>query len=310
MTQYKFVLNEASPLVQSTLSQKDIVIVLSHRGTKQYSSMALEQAKQTEATTVLVTSVGSLASVEQVDFVFHTSTGEKSSAFTESHTCALSTLLLVAVELGTLRNTKPAKAISTTWKHDLVNLVRESLTVEDTVKHWITQQFQTVPIAENRLFFVGNGPNASTAYEVALKLKETCYINCEGFQLEQYLHGPFCATNVSNVVTYLVVPPDGNSTYKEQRYNRTVQLVESAIAVKAEVAIVTQKSDPLIQNDSIFSIVLPDMPELFTPIVYLVPLQLLTYWLSLDHPELKTNPDVFRMNDPLHASAKTKYTTF
>lgn len=315
---FEFVLNETSPMVNGKLTKEDLVLVLSHRGTKQYSMEALKYvSEQTEATTVLFTSIGSQAPVDKVDFLIHTSQPEKSSAFTISHTSVLSALLTLAVELGVESNVGLALDLKNKMHYQalVVDLIRKAMDLESNIRGWITEKLsiQLSPIKQSKLFFVGNGANMSSAYEVALKIKETSYINAEGFQLEQFLHGPFCATDAdTTLVTFLVVPPSPQQCKQRQsRYKRTVQIIEAAQAAGARVAIVTQNSDPFLDiiDADRHDLVLPDMPEVLTPLIYLIPLQLFTYWLCLDHPETQTNPDVFRLNDPLHYIAKTKYVT-
>ena len=59
---------------------------------------------------------------------------------------------------------------------------------------------------KERFISVGWGPNTGNAYEVALKIKETSAADCEGLQVEQLLHGPFCSVDDGCLVT-LIAPP-------------------------------------------------------------------------------------------------------
>jgi len=82
------------------LSESDLVIVMSHRGTKMYSAQALEHARQAGAATAIVTGVGSAANTDLADAVVRTTISDPSSAFTISHTGAMTALSMLAAELG------------------------------------------------------------------------------------------------------------------------------------------------------------------------------------------------------------------
>ncbi|MFQ5933411.1 MAG: glutamine--fructose-6-phosphate aminotransferase, partial [Dehalococcoidia bacterium] len=66
-----------------------------------------------------------------------------------------------------------------------------------------------------------------------------------------------------------------------------------------------QEGDTEVASIAHQALALPLVPEFLTPIVYLVPLQLFTYWLALDQGR---NPDLFRLDDPQHQAARTHYT--
>ena len=272
------------------LGSGDAVIVLSHRGTKLYSAQALELAQASGALTVLVTGIDSSAKTDLANVVLRTCPQEKSSAFTVSHIAAMTVLAMLASAIGE-REDNPVAGRIMEELANLPQLVDAALAQESEVRRWV----KGVANAE-RYYFAGWGPNASTAYEVALKIKETSYATSEGFQLEQYLHGPFVATEEGGVVTF--VAPSGKGRW------RTRNLVEAAGEVGAHVAAILEQGDDELSDMVDTSILLPAMPEFLTPIVYLVPLQLFTYWLAR---ELGHNPDVFRLDDPKHRAARGKY---
>ena len=143
-----------------------------------------------------------------MQFVLHTSSSERSSAFTVSHTCALTALLVLATEIAAASTALPE--IAQTNFDALPAAVRSALSIEPALKDVIfedkngpTLNSILNPIREHKLYFVGAGVQVANALEVALKLKETCYVNCEGFEVEQFLHGPFCSTDESTLVVLL-----------------------------------------------------------------------------------------------------------
>ena len=267
------------------LAEDDIVIVLSHRGTKTYSALSLELAHRSGATTALLTGIGSDARRDLANVVVETSQPDPSSAFTISHTAALTALTMLAVELSG-QNSSDSLA-------DLPGAVQDAISTEDAVKEWAAASTDI-----QRFYFVGTGTNASTAYEAALKMKEANYTTTEGLHLEQYLHGPFVSTDEGCLVTFIAPPSDDSE-------DRVIDLMRAVDEVGARTAAILQQGDSA-RSDLVDTVVsVPECPEIYSPIVYLVPLQLLTYWLAL---ELECNPDVFRLNDPKHVAARRHYT--
>ncbi len=268
-----------------SLGDDDAVIVLSHRGTKTYSARSLEHAHEAGAKTALLTGIGSDARRDLASAVVETSFPDPSSAFTVSHTAAITALTMLAVELSSQHSAATLAG--------LPDLVQASLSSESAVREWAAKSVDV-----QRFYFVGTGPNASTAYEAALKMKEANYTTTEGLHLEQYLHGPFVSTDAGCLVTFIAPPVEGPE-------DRTIDIIGAATEVGARTAAILPTGDesraPLV--DTVISV--PECDEMFSPIVYLAPLQLLTYWLAL---ELGHNPDTFRLDDPRHLAAREHYT--
>ena len=144
--------------------------------------------------------------------------------------------------------------------------------------------------------FAGWGPNASTAYEVALKINEAAYDVTSAFQLEQFLHGPFVATDARGFVTLIAPPGPG--------YSRAVDIGKAVKATGAGLAALVVEGDEEMTSVADATVALPRVSEALSPIVYVVPLQLFTYWLALRRGR---NPDTFRLDDPSHLAAREHY---
>lgn len=263
------------------LNGDDLVIVMSHSGNRHYSSRALQRAKHAGAAIALVTSTTSEAQLDLVDVVLHTCYRDKSATHTISHTTAMTALMMVAVALGGHRP-DAASALQ-----QLPDAVDTALRLEPQMQHLVKQHK-----GARWYTFVGWGPNTFTAYEVALKINEAAYPVTTAFQLEQYLHGPFCATTEGCVVTFIAPPGPG--------YERALELVRANQETGANVIALVQEGDGEIASIADHAVFLPEVPEFLTPVVYLVPLHLFTYWLAL---EMGHNPDTFRRHEPRHAAA-------
>ena len=264
---------------------EDVVIVLSHTGRKAISRRALQLAHEAGATTALVTCDDTEADLSNTDLVLKTGGPDRSAAYTMSHTSAMTAMALVAASIsGTASGTAMGEIKA------LPDAISAAIATNDQTKELAGRY------ADSRwLAFAGGGHNAATAYEAALKINEAAYLVTTGFELEQFLHGPFVATTSGCLVT-LVAPPG--------RYHaRAVQAANAAKATGAAAMALVQAGDQSFGSAD-DTIELPAVADFLTPIVYLPPLQLFTYWLAL---QSGPNPDTFRMDQPEHKAAYDLY---
>ena len=266
------------------LTDEDLVVVMAHSGTKHYSTEALNLAREAGAMTALVTSLTSEAKLEQADVVVRTTYRDRSSAFTVSHTGAMTALALAASR--TPGGERIGRGLDA-----LPDAVTKALEREPEVRE-LVRRFREY----GWYCFAGWGPNASSAYEAALKINEAAYDVTTAFQLEQFLHGPFVATGPRCAIT-LVSPPGPG-------YGRSLEIGRAVKATGAGLAALVQDGDDEMAAVADTVIGLPSVIEDLSPIVYVTPLQLFTYWLALDRGR---NPDTFRLDDSTHLAAREHY---
>jgi len=154
----------------------DAVIVLSHTGHTGYTAQALEAAREAGAPVVHVTGIGAGGDVETV-------VPEISYAYTASHTGALMRLAQIAEALGA----------------ELGDLAA----VPDVVARTLDAPAPIVEPPNRLLELIGAGPNAWTAQEGALKIREASYVATEGLSAEQFLHGPSVALDGQDTLVVL-----------------------------------------------------------------------------------------------------------
>jgi glucosamine--fructose-6-phosphate aminotransferase (isomerizing) len=158
-------------------SAGDALILLSHRGTKTYTSEALARARSAGAETVQISSIGAPgADIE-------TCAPETSAAFTASHLCAILRVAQIARALGA----------------DLGDLGAVPAAVAAELDD------ATIDVAppEDLLQYVGSGTNAWVAAEGALKIRETAYVAAAGYSMEYLLHGPSVAVGSGDALVVL-----------------------------------------------------------------------------------------------------------
>jgi glucosamine--fructose-6-phosphate aminotransferase (isomerizing) len=154
----------------------DAVIVLSHTGHTGYTAQSLEAAREAGAAIVHVTGIGAGGDVETV-------APETSYAYTASHTGALLRLAQIAEALGAALGDLAA--------------------VPDAVARVLDAPGPDVDPPDRLLELIGAGPNAWTAQEGALKIREASYVATEGLSSEQFLHGPSVALDRQDTLVVL-----------------------------------------------------------------------------------------------------------
>jgi glucosamine--fructose-6-phosphate aminotransferase (isomerizing) len=154
----------------------DAVIVLSHTGHTGYTAQALEAAREAGAAVVHITAIGAGGDVETV-------APETSYAYTASHTGALMRLAQIAAALGAELGALEA--------------------VPDVVARALDAPAPIVDPPARLLELIGAGPNAWTAQEGALKIREASYVATEGLSSEQFLHGPSVALDGQDTLVVL-----------------------------------------------------------------------------------------------------------
>ncbi len=256
------------------LGPNDAVIVISHRGTKRYSVQAVERAKAAGAWCLGITGQGSpLAGPGQVLF---TVPQEQSSTHTASYTGALIVLAQLAARLGAAELGPALPA--------LPDQAREVLRQEGALRAWT----QALPRA-TRLVYTGGGLNGWTALEGALKAKEAAYVTAEGMALETLLHGPLVGLEPGDQL--ILVNPAG--PFQDRA-------AEIASAVRGIGLGLYWIGLPPRGAEDAPGLPLPETPELLSPLLAVLPLQLLAAYLA---EARGTNPDSFRLDVETYARA-------
>jgi glutamine---fructose-6-phosphate transaminase (isomerizing) len=265
------------------LAPGDCVVGVSHRGTKRYTAQALRRAREAGCRTALVTGEGTV-SVE-AGAVFRTVAQERSSAHTVSCTTAVAVLAHLAWRVGYHRTGSEAVGEELLREY-LPAALREALGAEERV-----EQLAREHVRRRRIWLLGGGPSAVTAEEVALKIKETSYLQAEGTSTETMLHGPFQCVEAEDL--FVLVAPSGAAQERTLEVAELVDEVGGACLIVGDGAV-----DPLRERRRLLGV--PGVPEPLSALTCLVPLQLFAYYLALARG---TNPDSFRAEDPRFARA-------
>jgi glucosamine--fructose-6-phosphate aminotransferase (isomerizing) len=255
------------------------VVVVSHRGSKRYSVEALGRAKAGGGASVAVTGKGS-DGLDAADHVLRTVDQERSACHTVSYTTALALLATLAATMGKQEN-----------------ILHELQEIPDMLAFLLGQEsweeLATRFAGRRRYWFVGGGPNTATAYEAALKLSEAGHATALGVNCEQFLHGTWAALDAEDVVV-LIAPPG-------PAHARCLDVARVAKEIGAPVVALLREDDREIAPLATETIAIPPVLELLSPILTIVPLQLLIYHLALGRG---ANPDAMRGDQPAHGRAR------
>ncbi len=268
------------------LTSEDRVICISHRGNKRYTVAALARAREAGCRTALITGEGG-APDASADLVLSTVGQEKSPAHTVSYTSTIALLALLAERTG-LQRTGSGSLPDNFLAEEVPAAIQAALDTETEVAALARENH-----GRRRIWLAGGGPSAITASEISLKIKETSYLQAEGMSTEALLHGPFQCVEAEDL--FVLLAPEGAAR------ERTVELAEAAGTVGAPYLVVSDGTPESLRAGAAGWVSVPPVPEPFTALTCLVPLQLFAYHLAL---ACGTNPDSFRTDDPRFASVR------
>lgn len=248
---------------EGALDKDTLVILITQSGETADTLKALKIANKKSETLAIVNVLGSTATRE-ADHVIYTRAGpEIGVAATKTYVSQLvSIYMLVSAMSG---NDK---------------LLAELQKVPDHMKQALENEDHIIEIAKkykdaNDFFFIGRGFSYPTALEGALKLKEITYIHGEGYAAGELKHGPLALID-DNVPVLAVVPPG-------ESHDKTLSNIEEVKARGAKVIAVGSSKDEVLKSESHDIMGFDgDISEMLSPIPYVVPLQLLSYYISVE----------------------------
>ena len=247
-------------------------IFISQSGETADTLAALKYAKNHGQSILSIINTVQSSMERESDFVLHTHAGpEIGVASTKSFTCQLAVLACVVISYARL-----CGKIDDIKEESLCNALLEApgamvniLSHDDKIKK------MALKIAEARdVIYLGRGLEYPIAMEGALKLKEISYIHAEGYAAGEMKHGPIAL--VDHKVPIIVIAPTN------KLYEKTVSNMHEVIARNGQVYFFTdQKGLDKDGESAIETIALPDMDEFVTPILYALPVQLLSYHVAV-----------------------------
>ncbi len=199
-------------------------------------------------------------------------------ASTKAFTAQLTALFLLALKLGQLRG-KLDVAESVTLIEELSRIpgkIEEVLRARSAQCEALARDFSTA----RDFLYLGRGIHFPIALEGALKLKEISYIHAEGYPAGEMKHGPNALIDETLPVVVLATRDETDPASK-LRYEKTLSNIQEVTARSGRVIAVATEGDTTIGGLVEHVIEIPPAPELLSPLIEIVPLQLLAYYIAV-----------------------------
>jgi glucosamine--fructose-6-phosphate aminotransferase (isomerizing) len=249
----------------------DVIIAISQSGETADTLVALENAKEKGAFIFgVVNAVGSsIARLSHAGAYTHAGP-EIGVASTKAFTGQLAVLMMIAMKVGYAKGT-----ISQERYH---NLMHELNAVPEKVKEILADTSNIEAIANkykdaSDFLFLGRGYNFPVALEGALKLKEISYIHAEGYPAAEMKHGPIALVDEKLPVVFVAT--------KDTYYEKIVSNIQEIKARKGQVIAVVSHNDHIIPDLANDVMLVPEADELIAPLLSVIPLQLLSYYVGV-----------------------------
>jgi len=248
----------------------DIVIAVSQSGETADTLAAVELARQAGAFVYGVCNVVGSSIARSTDSGTYIHVGpEIGVASTKAFTGQVTVMTMLALLIGRLKGTvdegyyhRVAQALL-----DLPDTIREALKAAEQV----AVLSRTFTYAHN-FIYLGRGYNYPTALEGALKLKEISYIHAEGLPAAEMKHGPIALID-SEMPTVAIATLD-------RTYEKTLSNIEEIKARGGKIIALVSKGDDLVRRSADYCIEVPSTVECLMPVVSIIPLQLLAYYIA------------------------------
>lgn len=253
------------------VTDKDVVIAISQSGETADTLAALEMAKEKGALIYgIVNSVGSsIARLTHAGSYIHAGP-EIGVASTKAFTGQVTLLTMMALSLGYKRGTIK--------KSDYLRLLAEMEMIPSKIGEVLKVNAQVQYIAKEikdstNALYLGRGYNFPVALEGALKLKEISYIHAEGYPAAEMKHGPIALID-ENMPCIIICT-------NKSAYEKIVSNIQEVKARKGIVIAVVTEGDVHIKKLADYTIEIPDTAEPLTPLLSVIPMQLLAYHIAV-----------------------------
>lgn len=253
-----------------SIDKKTALIAISQSGETADTLAAIREAKEKGALTLgIVNVVGSTIARETDAGVYNHSGPEISVASTKAFTSQLSILALITVLLGRQRQMSLV-----TGKR----IIKELKIIPEKIRKILKQNKEIRRIAKKYCSYknfalMGRKYNHPIAFEGAIKIKELCYIHAEGFASGEMKHGPIAMID-GNFPSIFIAP-------KDSVYEKNLSGMQEIKARGGKVIAIATEGDKAIKKIADDVIYIPKTLEMLTPILAVVPLQLLAYYFAV-----------------------------
>ncbi len=252
------------------IDEKTLCIFVSQSGETADTIAALKLSKSKGARTLAVSNVIGSSITREADYTIYTHAGpEIAVASTKAYTSQVCLLTILGIYFAELLNSYPKKELEELKSEllDLPSKIEAVLGSSDKIREFANKVY-----TQKDMFFLGRGNDYNVALEGSLKLKEISYIHSEAYAAGELKHGPIAL--IENGITVIGIITNKSLVEK------TISNIQEVITRGAKTLIVSNQVLP--NNNFSYVIDIPETNELISPILSVIPLQLLSYYISKD----------------------------
>ena len=252
------------------IDEKTLCIYVSQSGETADTLAALRLAKSKGSKTLAISNVIGSSITREADYTVYTHAGpEIAVASTKAYTSQVVLIAILGIYFAEILGSYPEKGLENLKSEilDLPSKIEAVLEKAEKIKEFANKIY-----TQKDMFFLGRGNDYNVALEGSLKLKEISYIHSEAYAAGELKHGPIAL--IENGVTVI-----GIITEKEL-VEKSISNIQEVITRGAKTLIITNQILPNVNFDHVIDI--PETDELISPILSVIPLQLLSYYISKD----------------------------
>ncbi|MCQ2300154.1 MAG: glutamine--fructose-6-phosphate transaminase (isomerizing) [Bacteroidales bacterium] len=253
------------------ITSNDIVVAVSQSGETADTLAAIQLAKSKGAFVYGICNVIGSSIARATDSGTYLHVGpEIGVASTKAFTGQVITLIMLGLTI--------AKEKKTLSKEMFEMLVDELLQIPDKIQWTLDnnkdiEKFSQIFTYAKNFIYLGRGYNYPVALEGALKLKEISYIHAEGYPAAEMKHGPIAL--VDEEMPVVVIAP------KKGMYEKVVSNIQEIKARKGKIISVVTEGDTTVKGVSDFCFTIPDTRDCYVPLLAVIPLQLMSYYVAI-----------------------------
>ena len=258
-------------IYRKTVTDKNtLVIGVSQSGETADTLTAIKQSKAKGSHVLIITNRPDSAMAREADSLVPINAGiEVSVAATKSYTAQLISFYLLALYMAEVKGSME--------KEELKELKKELIVLPQKVEMILAHKEDIQKCAKafsttKDFIYIARGINFATALEGALKLKEISYINATGYPAGELKHGPIAMLDETMPVLSILM--------NGKVYEKILSNAEEAKARNAKMIALTNSSDEKLEELFDYILKVPRVHEIFSPVIAMVPLQLLAYYIA------------------------------
>ncbi len=250
------------------IDEKTLCIFISQSGETADTIAALKLSKEKGAKTLAISNVIGSSITREADYSIYTHAGpEIAVASTKAYTSQVVLINILAIYFAEILESCDIKILNNI-KKDILDLPKK---IEETLKcNEIIKNFAKTIYQEKDVFFLGRGIDETVAKEASLKLKEISYIHSDSYAAGELKHGPIAL--IENGILVISILTDSNLVKK------TISNIQEVITRGAKTLVITNQKLDKNMFDKVIDI--PETNCFFSPILSIIPLQLLAYYIS------------------------------